>query len=158
MKNIHRVKNTLVALVFVTAILAITTGSRSQNPYAVVAVQENTGAAFQKIEARRRTFPTVDYGEAEPSNPSKQEKQKRYNKFGLVSREPPTGVEISFTSHPQDDLPALPVEKSNVIIVGDVTTGEAHLSEDKLNVFSEFTVRVSKVYKATRLCPVPKWS
>jgi hypothetical protein len=37
-----------------------------------------------------------------------------------------------------------------VIVVGDVVSGDAHLSENKKNVFSEFNVQVSKVYKTLR--------
>jgi hypothetical protein len=58
MKNTHCVTFALVVLVLVTVILAIATGGLGQNLSAVV-VQENTGAAFQKFEARRRTFPSI---------------------------------------------------------------------------------------------------
>jgi hypothetical protein len=40
------------------------------------------------------------------------------------------------------------VTQSAVFVIGQVLDGEAHLSEDKTNVFSEFTVRVSNVFKS----------
>lgn len=43
--------------------------------------------------------------------------------------------------------PALPVAKSAFIVVGEVKTAEAHVSENKENVYSEFTVLVSKIFK-----------
>ena len=42
---------------------------------------------------------------------------------------------------------ALPVSKSDYIVVGEVKTAEAHVSQNKENVYSEFTVLVSKVFK-----------
>ena len=156
MKNIHRVTYALVALVLATAAFSIATRGSGQDEATQTDSQESAATALQKYEARKRTFPTADYDEAEPSNPSKQaarrEKQKRYDKFGLVVREPhPETTETNFVGHPEVDFPALPLEKSDVIIVGNVIAGEAHLSADKKNVFSEFPVRVTKVYKATTL-------
>jgi len=45
------------------------------------------------------------------------------------------------------NFPALPVAQSSYIVVGNVNTAEAHVSENKKNVYSEFTVSVSKVLK-----------
>jgi hypothetical protein len=44
-------------------------------------------------------------------------------------------------------MPALPVAKSAYIVVGEVKTAEAHVLENKENVYSEFTVSVTKVFK-----------
>lgn len=153
MKNIHRVTYALAALVLVTAIFSIATRGSGDDPTAAADSQQTATTAMQRHEARKRTFPTADYDEADPSSPSeraaRKEKQKRYDKYGLVVREPnPKAGEANFVGHPEVYLPALPVEKSDVIIVGDVIAGEAHLSADKENVFSEFTVRVRQVCKA----------
>jgi hypothetical protein len=45
------------------------------------------------------------------------------------------------------ELPALPVRESSYIVLGKVTSAEAHLSQNKLNVYSEFKVSVEKVFK-----------
>lgn len=42
---------------------------------------------------------------------------------------------------------ALPVEQSNVIIIGEVTDAEAILSSDQRGLYSEFTVQIKKVLK-----------
>jgi hypothetical protein len=42
---------------------------------------------------------------------------------------------------------ALPVEESNLIIIGEVTNAEAILSSDQSSLYSEFTVRVKEVLK-----------
>ena len=45
----------------------------------------------------------------------------------------------------QFDFPALPVAKSDVIVIGEVLNGEAHRSLNKRNVFSNFEVAVREV-------------
>jgi hypothetical protein len=53
-----------------------------------------------------------------------------------------------FIPEGQFNFPALPVAQSAVIVVGEVLDAQAHLSEDKTNVFSEFTVRIGNVFKS----------
>jgi hypothetical protein len=139
--------------VLVTAIFSIATRGSGDDPAATADSQQTATTEMQRHESARRAYPIADYDEPEPSDPSKRaarkEKQKRYNKFPLVMEDPhPKDVEISFIGHPEIYIPALPVEKSDVIVVGDVVTGEAHLSEDKQNVFSVITISVKSVYKA----------
>jgi len=43
--------------------------------------------------------------------------------------------------------PALPASQSNVVLVGQVTSAQAFLSEDKTNVYSEFSVLVDGILK-----------
>lgn len=154
MKHVHRVTYALASLVLATAAFSNTTRGSGQDHATAADSQESAATALQRHEAQKRTFPIADYDEPEPSDSSKRaarrEKQKRYNKFTLVAKDPhPNSGETNFVADPHVDIPALPVEKSDVIVVGDVVTGEAHLSADKQNVFSEFTVRVRQVYKTT---------
>jgi len=44
-------------------------------------------------------------------------------------------------------VPALPVEKSDAVIVGEVGASEAHLSVDKTGVYSEFSIKVDQILK-----------
>jgi hypothetical protein len=46
-------------------------------------------------------------------------------------------------------LAALPVRSSDAIVVGRVTTAAAYLSADKKNVYSEYQVTVSRIFKNT---------
>ncbi len=156
MENIHRVTYALVGLVLVTAIFSVATRGSGRNSTAPEAnCQKTETTALQRHEASKRRYPVADYDEAEPSEPSKRaarkEKQKRYNKFPLVMKNPhPDTAETSFIAENAFDFPAIPVDKSDLIVVGDVVGGEAHLSEDKQNVFSELTVQVNKVLKTLR--------
>ena len=59
-------------------------------------------------------------------------------------------AEILVSSDDLFDFPALPVIQSDLILTGVVGSAEAHLSESKQNVFSEFTVAVDGVLKASK--------
>jgi len=106
----------------------------------------------QKDEERKKNFPTADFVEAEPTEPTKRaalkEKQIRHNGLGLVSRNPDSDTSgAAFLPEGQFDFPALPVAKSDAILLGEVVSAEAHVSEDKTSVFSEFDVRVERILK-----------
>lgn len=109
-------------------------------------------------EEKKKHFPTAEFNEAEPTDPLKRaqrkQKQKRKNGVGLVSLnpEPEMGGGL-IVPHNQFNFPGLPVEQSPVIVIGDVLQSEAHLSEDKLGVYSEFTIRLVEVIKAEASLP-----
>ncbi len=62
----------------------------------------------------------------------------------------PQGAEILPTnSHWWIDLSALPVSQSDVVVLGEVVDAEAHLSDDRTGIYSEFSIQVSDVFKDT---------
>ncbi|HJP92211.1 MAG TPA: hypothetical protein VJ875_09665, partial [Pyrinomonadaceae bacterium] len=78
----------------------------------------------------------------------RKEKQKRHNDFKIVTSKPPEWqAERVFVGEGAMNFPALPVAESSYILLGRVTNAEAHLSENKKNVYSEFTISVEKVFK-----------
>jgi len=106
----------------------------------------------QKDEEQKKLFPTAEFDEPKPTQPEKraalEAKQKRHNGLGLVNRHPdPDSGGGAFVPEGQFDFPAFPIVKSDVVVLGEVLNAEAHLSEDKTNVFSEFRVRVERVLK-----------
>jgi hypothetical protein len=119
---------------------------RPRNPApAAVTSQKNTDHA-KRINER---FPLADYDERDSTDPAKNTKRKRYNDGKLVySTVGPATVESVFTPEPHASFPPLPVAESDVIVVGLVGTGQAHLSENKKNVFSEFTLIVEDAIKS----------
>lgn len=104
-------------------------------------------------------FPTADYSEPDLPDPEKnakrKEKQKRYNDgdwvFTRVNN--PLAEEAVLTAH--ISFPPLPVDESEIIVIGTIFSAEAHLSESKRNVFSEFTLSVENVLKSTAPGLVP---
>lgn len=111
--------------------------------------QQDAARALQEFQAR---FPTTDYNSPEPTNPEDKAKRRNRNKHydgkGLVDSNPSnSGSATIFDSEVFFDLPALPVVQSDVILTADVLNSEAHLSNDKTGVYSEFNVQVDVVLK-----------
>lgn len=107
---------------------------------------------LEKLQQKKTHFPTAEYDEPDSKDPQKdqlrKEKQKRHNDFKLVTGKPPDWqAERVFLGEGAMNFPALPVAESTYIVLGRVTNAEAHLSENKKNVYSDFTVAVEKVFK-----------
>ena len=100
---------------------------------------------------RRDRYPEVAAEETEPDDPAKKAKLKkqkqRYDKDAPFSNPGPNDEELAFLPEWQFNFPTLPVLKSDVIVIGQVLNAEAHRSDNKMNVFSNFEVRVDEVLK-----------
>ena len=139
----HRLTYLLILFVLGTVAFSVLR-HQSQAP-AASAPQKNTDHA-KRINER---FPVANYDELDSTDLPKIAKRKRYNDGKLVySRVEPETVESVFTPEPHASFPALPVAESDVIVVGTIGAGEAHVSENKKNVFSEFTLIAENVLKA----------
>lgn len=150
--KIHRITYVLLGLIILAGTISDTTWKdKEQTPS--VKKNESQEKLRQREEEARKHFPTAEFDEPEPSDPQKQvalrKKKARHNKLGLVSRNP--GPDIGgggFFPEDQFEFPALPTGLSDVVVLGEVLDAQAHLSEDKSNVFSEFTVHITKVLKS----------
>ena len=105
-----------------------------------------------KFQEAKQHFPTAEYEEQDLADPAKniakKEKQKRHDNFRFVAKNPqPWQTESIFIPEGNFDFPALPVSTSTLIVVGRVTEASAHLSEHKMNVYSEFLIVLSSVIK-----------
>lgn len=104
---------------------------------------------------REERFPIVESEEVEPSDPIKRAKlrkqKQRYDNDAPFRHPGPNHGEVAFRPEWQFNFPALPVAKSDVIVIGEVLNAEAHRSENKLNVFSNFEVKVEEVLKGASL-------
>lgn len=120
-----------------------------------VSGQQNVRQPQVPLYDREDRFPVVESEEVEPSDPIKRAKirkqKQRYDKNSPFSRPGPKDIEVAFRPEWQFNFPALPVAKSDVIVIGEVLNAEAHRSENKLNVFSNFDVRVDEVLKGANL-------
>jgi len=60
----------------------------------------------------------------------------------------PAGAEpLPFSWHFWGRVPALPVEESNAIVLGKVIDRRAVLTDDKAGIYSEFSVKISEIFK-----------
>lgn len=112
-------------------------------------------ASFYSQDNHSRNLPTLDY-ETEVTKPKSKERKDKGKHFkgsaNPDTRKPidelPEGVEpLPITGAWWRGLSALPIEQSDVVVLGVVTSREAHLSEDRTGIYSEFTVLVSEVIK-----------
>src|SRR5688500_1247092 len=111
---------------------------------------ERKAKAIQRQAELRSSYLTVDYEEKESNDVNKRALQRqrklKHNNRPVVSKEPsPKDKEVSSDAHGQFDFPALPVEKTELVVMVDVLQAEAHMSEDKGSVYSEFEVRLLEV-------------
>ena len=117
--------------------------------------QQDMRRAGVPIYQQDERYPVVDADEPEPADPVKKAKlkkqQQRYDKDAPFSQPGPKDVEVEFLPEMQFDFPALPVAKSDVIVIAEVLNAKPHLSENKLNVFTNFEVRVDEVLKGSNL-------
>lgn len=112
--------------------------------------------AQKQRNSEKTDAPILDY-EVEIQKPISKERQKinkhfdSYNVFfGGEIKELPAGVEpLPTITHWWLRLPALPVTQSTAIILGQITDAEAHLSNNKTTIYSEFSVRVEEMFKDT---------
>ena len=158
MKDTFKLTYILLAMVMVVGSgIAFSVTTRTPPP-AFAQNQQDQAKWKAREEENKKHFPTAEFNEAEPTDPLKRsqrkQKQKRNNGLGLVSLnpEPDMGGGL-LLPHNQFDFPGLPVEQSPVIVIGDVLQSEAHLSEDRLGVYSEFTIRLVEVIKADSSLP-----
>jgi hypothetical protein len=141
---------------FLLILVASTLGlSLVRRTYSISATSgpTQTAAKPDRSQEAKQNFPTAEYDESDLADPAKnaakKEKQKRHNNFKLVSKNPqPWQTETVFIPEGNFDFPALPVSTSQLIAVGTVSEASAHLSEHKMNVYSEFLVVLSSVLKA----------
>lgn len=96
-------------------------------------------------------YPVIDYAASLPLDAVEREerirKNKRYDNQDWVMKNPhprDSGVGLIDEIPPP---PVIPTSESNLIIVGEITTANAYLSNDKKGIYSEYVVRVKDVLK-----------
>lgn len=108
-----------------------------------------------KKSERVSKLPLVDYDTPEPTDPEKRArrraKNKSYNNPRGTKIDPVKTSEIGESALNNDweiELKSsLPTDQSAAIVVGEVLDAKAYLSDDKTNIYSEFTIRVDDVLK-----------
>ena len=106
-------------------------------------------------------YPLTDFDSPEPTEPNKRSLQRARNRqhdigdknikmqdlrnFALKESDPPELFQLIPSEAPEE--PAFPITQSDAIAIGQVTDAQAHLSNDKTNIYSEFLVRVEDVLK-----------
>jgi hypothetical protein len=121
----------------------------SQNPSQLPQKPKRTDKKDE--EDFKARLPTIDYDAPEPSNltesAKRKEKNKHFDRHNLVMKNPTSDGGVVVPSEFFENLPALPVKQSDVILTASVLNSKAHLSNDKSGIYTDFDVQVSDVLK-----------
>ena len=143
---IKRKKLTVTALVVVLSLssLAMLQGQTSQENACPISKSSTPKLSADKI---KKSFPLTEFLNKSNSNSSRKAKSKKYNKNNVLNPNI-TEDEIQMSSYDwATGLSPLPVEKSQIVIIGKVVDAQAHLSENEKSVYSEFKIEIKKVLK-----------
>lgn len=112
--------------------------------------QGTTPRKYTRPEIDFKQFPIVDLATPLPSEQSaktiRARKSKKYNNNSLSEISEASNVSF-VVNETLSKLSALPVDKSSVVLTGEITDAKAYLSEDKTAVYSEFEIRIQTVFK-----------
>ena len=114
---------------------------------------QKTSAAIEQRKNDDLEMPVAEFGAADSPDPKeralRQARGSRYNKRGgRAIAELASGEEVlPVNSHWWWGLPALPASQSHAIVTGEIISAKAYLSNDKTEVYSEFSVRISEVLR-----------
>lgn len=145
------------SLLVITVVTAITTT-------AALRMQEvEHGSAGQKkgndVQALFEDYPIIDFNAPELADPEaralRRARGDRHNNTNLSAagaklfmfQEGMEPISLGVPTAHSPNESALPVAESDVIVIGEVTDAQAHLSTDKTNVYSEFVVRIEEALK-----------
>lgn len=140
MTNYNKTAFTLLILIAVVAVVAAMT---------LPGQTQKESSSAPQTTAKGRDLPIVDYGVPEIADPQTQTKRKTKGRRhdGQSSQpieEAPSSSGRVWSSHWSRGLPAIPVQQSDVVLVGQILDAQAYLSNDKTGIYSEFTVRVEE--------------
>lgn len=133
-------------MVFLVLTLALTFVAWSGSANQEISPQEANGQGPMPD----KDVPVLDLKKAEKDRPDHLKGHKRGQSLRQHIRiaELPVGAEpLPFSWSYWGRVPALPVEESNAIVVGTVTDRHAVLLEDKLGIYSEFSIKISEILK-----------
>jgi hypothetical protein len=146
-------KITLLCLaLFITVIAHSVAAFRGQVKDSVNRRQKGVPSRDREGGDFESQFPVVDLEAPEPLDSGEREKRKskgrRYDNYGLVSRQSSDHVDESvLDTRWQDRVAALPVKQSAAVVIGEVEAVSGHISNDRSGVYSEFVIRVGEVLK-----------
>lgn len=143
----YKKKVALIAAIFAVAVMTTTVSFRGQGH---TDINANNSEGTDEIQ-----LPVADFTAPAPTDPDakarRNAKGERYNNKGSQPiRDAGSPYERTWTGHWRQGLPAIPVDQSSLVLVGEVTDARAYLSNDQTGVYSEFTIRIEDILKSDR--------
>ena len=99
------------------------------------------------VSKMRSTFPVVDYLQADVQSVDRRAKSRKYGLISVLDPNITDNSSVVIINEWEQSLTALPVEQSQVIVLGTVVGAHAYMSDNKQAVYSEFTIEIEKIFK-----------
>ncbi len=141
------------SIVFLVAVMSAITLIIAAPPIGSQGLEKDKPTAITRI---RSDLPVVDFTTA-ASAPISAKRRANSRRYDLNNGSPnPVEFELkesdretSFALEPSHgpERVAIPASQSDVVVIGEVLSTEAHLSNDRTGVYSEFNVRIDEVLK-----------
>lgn len=137
------------------AVLVVAQDQRRRSERRIVSARTFSQVAAEKQrKGEGEEVPIFSYGTVKQVDAGTAAKQRahsqRYNRRGMRRIEDSAShpyLERIGMDHWWEDLSAIPVEQSDIVVVGTVKKAEAHLSEDETSVYAEFEILIEEVLK-----------
>ena len=121
---------------------------------AAIFISDQTGSSRAQqtaVQEREAKLPVVYFDAPESNDKDKREKRikkgRKYDKADMPVNPSPEVRTTTSVSHWFYGMPSLPTLQSEVIVLGEIADANAFLSPDKTGVYSEYSVRVDRVFK-----------
>lgn len=130
---------------------------------AALRTQDNLPSERQKAVGKKihdEDYPIADYAMQEhldlQEDKNRKERRKRYNLPGNINQEDRKRFVLKESSplillqeeaSDAQPEPAIPVTQSDAIVIGEITSAKAYLTDDKTGVYSEFVVHIVETLK-----------
>ncbi len=149
----NRIMWTLVTLVVLTT-MAITFGTRDSQSQETNRQAQSTPTPAANPFGDLSKYPIADYDTLEPSETVAREQRKiksaRYDEFELVSKKVSPDTTAIIVSDGEIIPLAIPYSDSSLVIVGEILSSNAFLSNDKSGIYSEYSIQIQAVIKEDR--------
>lgn len=101
----------------------------------------------EKIKKIRATYPITLYSTEMTPNISRKTISQKYDSVSVLSPNPIANTTVTTVFDWEQGLPAIPVNQSQIIVMGTIVEAKAFLSNNKNSVYSEFTIEIDKIFK-----------
>lgn len=119
-----------------------------------------TGQKSNKNFSDKDELPVAIFDAPQPADPAeralRQARSSRYDRLGAqpIAEAPPGSEPLPLNAHFWWGMQAIPTDHSSAIVLGEVVNAQAYLSNDKSNVYSEFTLLIKEVLKDSQEFPL----
>ena len=113
--------------------------------------QERLKGDIEKVKRSKAALPQAEYAAPEPQDLAvrqlRKARDKQYRRGVSFENLREDVTEISLGSHDLLDVPGLPVEQSDLVVVGTVTDAKGYVTENKSAAYSEYSINITEVIK-----------